>query len=95
MAQVNTTDGVVEFHNVNAIKKKSVRGLLRKRAKKYESESDSDPSEVDSDNDAGAAMKRKQKAVRKTTMASAFKMIMSKKIESDDEAPSKGASAAT
>ena len=28
-----TKDGVVNFENVNLIKKKSVRGLLRKRAK--------------------------------------------------------------
>ena len=84
----NANAGVYDFENVNSIKKKSVRGLLRKRAKKYESESDS----ADSDgNDEGVAGKRKQKVVRKS-MASAFKMIMSKKIESDDEAPKKGAS---
>lgn len=28
-------DGTVEFLNINELKKKSVRGLLRKRAKKY------------------------------------------------------------
>lgn len=33
--------GVVDFQNINEIKRKSVRGLLRKRAKRYESESDS------------------------------------------------------
>jgi len=31
---------VVDFENINLIKKKSVTGLLRKRAKKYESDSD-------------------------------------------------------
>ena len=56
--------------------------MLRKRAKKYESESDSsDP------DDDGLAGKRRQKVVRKS-MASAFNMIMSKKIdESDNDAP--------
>ena len=82
MAQVRA--GVVDFQNVNEIKKKSVRGLLRKRAKKYESESDS--SEVEDGKDS-LANKRKQKVVRKS-MASAFKMIMSKKLSGseDDEA---------
>ena len=79
-----TTDGVVEFHNINAIKKKSVRGLLRKRAKKYESESSEDE-DYQAGKD-GAAGKRKQKVVRKS-MSSAFKMIMSKKLsDSDNEA---------
>jgi len=31
--QIKTESGVVNFENVNLIKKKSVRGLLRKRAK--------------------------------------------------------------
>lgn len=35
----------VDFENINLIKKKSVTGLLRKRAKKYESESESDQNE--------------------------------------------------
>lgn len=46
-------EGVYDFENVNAIKKKSVRGLLRKRAKKYESESD------ESDQEAQIEGKRK------------------------------------
>ena len=29
-------DGTVDFMNVNILKKKSVRGLLKKRAKKYD-----------------------------------------------------------
>ena len=33
-------DGTVEFLNINELKKKSVRGLLRKRAKKYSKSSD-------------------------------------------------------
>ena len=39
-AGLDRATGVVDFENIEAIKKKSVRGLLRKRAKKYESESD-------------------------------------------------------
>jgi len=33
----NADAAVFDFENINAIKKKSVRGLLRKRAKKYDS----------------------------------------------------------
>ncbi len=33
---VNRDDGTVEFSNFNMLKKKHVRGLLRKRAKKYD-----------------------------------------------------------
>lgn len=32
----NKAEGTVEFLNINMLKKNSVRGLLRKRAKKYE-----------------------------------------------------------
>lgn len=42
--------GVVDFQNINEIKRKSVRGLLRKRAKRYESDSDS--SETDDGRDS-------------------------------------------
>lgn len=28
--------GIVEFEDINKLKKKKIRGLLRKRAKKYE-----------------------------------------------------------
>ena len=81
-----TTPGVYDFENVNAIKKKAVRGLLLKRAKKYDSESsgrDSDPEEEN----AGLGAKRHQKVNRKT-MLSAFKMIMAKKIsEPADDQP--------
>lgn len=77
-------DNVFDFENVNQIKKKSVRGLLRKRAKKYyESESDSSAEEAASKTDP----KRKQKVNRKS-MASAFKMIMAKKL---GEEPSEAA----
>ena len=36
MAEDNKKPGVVEFEDFNKLKKKNVRGLLRKRAKKYE-----------------------------------------------------------
>jgi hypothetical protein len=39
---IKSEPGVYNFENINLIKKKSVRGLLRKRAKQYESASDSD-----------------------------------------------------
>ena len=77
--------GVVDFENVNAIKKKSVRGLLRKRAKKYESESDDSSDPENKGESGGVGDKRKQKVVRKT-MASAFKLIMRKTIPNDGEA---------
>ena len=44
---LKTESGVVNFENVNLIKKKAVRGLLRKRAKQYDSASDSEDSDVD------------------------------------------------
>lgn len=44
---IKTESGVVNFENVNLIKKKTVRGLLRKRAKQYDSASDSEDSDVD------------------------------------------------
>ena len=58
MALVNSEAGVVDFQNINEIKKKSVRGLLRKRAKKYESESDSSDSHDEGRGD-GVGQKRK------------------------------------
>lgn len=73
--------GVYDFENVNAIKKKAVRGLLRKRAKKYDSESSSEGRDSDPEEAANTALaaKRNQKVVKKT-MLSAFKTIMAKKI---------------
>ena len=73
-----TKDGVVNFENVNLIKKKSVRGLLRKRAKQYDSASDSEDSDVD------PAQTHTKKKVQKSSMADAFRSIMNKKI---NEAP--------
>jgi len=63
----------VDFENINQIRNKSVRGLLKKRAKKYESDSDSDaPRDAD---------QRQKKTVQKSSMASAFNAIMSKQFE--------------
>lgn len=90
MAKVaNTRAGVVDFENINEIKKKSVRGLLRKRAKNYKEDEDSRDSDG-SDAEQGIDFKRKTKVVRKT-MASAFKMIMSKKIIEDNSDDDKDA----
>lgn len=33
---MKSKDGIVEFEDVEKLKKKKVRGLLRKRARKYE-----------------------------------------------------------
>ncbi len=75
---IKTESGVVNFENVNLIKKKAVRGLLRKRAKQYDSASDSEDSDIDT---SQAHVKKK---VQKSSMADAFRSIMSKKIS---EAP--------
>jgi hypothetical protein len=76
---VNKTPGVVDFENVNLIKKNNVRGLLRKRAKEYESASDSADSETET---------KVKKRVQKASMADAFKSIMAKKIVESGDAPS-------
>ena len=75
---IKTESGVVNFENVNLIKKKAVRGLLRKRAKQYDSASDSEDSDVDT------SQVHIKKKVQKSSMADAFRSIMSKKIS---EAP--------
>lgn len=81
MAEVKQTiPGVYEFENQNAIKKKTVRGLFRKRAKNYDSQSEEGASDEDA---AGAGLKRGQKVVKKT-MSAAFKMIMRKNIPNED-----------
>ncbi len=61
----------VDFENVNQIKKRSVRGLLKKRAKQYESASE------DSDDNEDVHIKKK---VQKSSMAAAFTSIMNKKL---------------
>ena len=63
------------------IKKKSVRGLLRKRAKQYESASESDSQEEGKDRFSASHLKKK---VQKSTMAAAFSSIMNKKLQSED-----------
>lgn len=76
---IKTENGVVNFENVNLIKKKAVRGLLRKRAKQYESASDSYD-----DSDSNTNKVANKKKVQKSSMADAFRSIMNKKI---NEAP--------
>ena len=73
---------VVDFEDFNQIKKKSVRGLLRKRAKKYTEESDSSQ---DSEPDE---KKRTKKKVQKDSMSAAFQSIMKKKLsDSENDTP--------
>lgn len=67
----------VDFENINQIKKNSVRGLLRKRAKQYESASESYSSEDENNQHV-------KKKVQKSSMAAAFTSIMNKKIVGDD-----------
>jgi len=89
LAEPIVRSGVVDFEDVNKINKKSVRGLLRKRAKKY----DSDDNELDSDGSAENVQKsmtdKKKKTVQKKSMAEAFQAIMNKKdktfINEDNE----------
>ena len=64
------------------IKKKSVRGLLRKRAKQYESASESDSSQEEGKDRLSASHLKKK--VQKSTMAAAFSSIMNKKLQSED-----------
>ena len=64
----------MNFEDINAIKKQSVRGLLRKRAKKYtEAQSSSEEEEH------GKKTHKKRK-VMKETLSDAFRFIMNKEI---------------
>lgn len=67
----------MEFEDAKAIRNKMVRGLLRKRAKEYESASE----------ESDGADTRTRKRVNKHSMADAFKSIMNKKIEEPGDAP--------
>lgn len=69
----------VDFENVNQIKKRSVRGLLKKRAKQYESDGSED-SDVEPD------VQHTKKKVQKASMAAAFTSIMNKKLGDTPEA---------
>jgi hypothetical protein len=70
--------GVVDFENINEIKKKSVRGLLKKRARKYY--------ESDHSSDEEVKVEKKKKTVQKSSLSAAFKSIMNKTIvEPKDE----------
>ena len=87
--KVREGNGVVEFDNINALKKKSVRGMLRKRAKRYESDSDENRKGGDSADSDGETVRdptqMKRKKVQKSSLAEAFQAIMSKKIDDDME----------
>jgi hypothetical protein len=75
-------DGTVEFLNINMLKKKTVRGLLRKRAKQYDSDEGDDRS-LDSDNPDLPLDKKgnPKKTMLKNSFASAFQTILNKKID--------------
>lgn len=71
---ITRDDGTVEFSNFNLLKKKTVRGLLRKRAKKYDSDED-DEAAGDSDNEYNpmvSVSKFSKKTVLKNSFAAAF-----------------------
>jgi hypothetical protein len=72
-----TEAGVVNFENIAEIKKKAVRGLLKKRAKKYDSDNSAD-------SDGDQELKKKKK-VQKDSLGDAFKSIMNKKITESGE----------
>ena len=72
---VTREDGTVEFSNFNLLKKKSVRGLLRKRAKKYDSDEDGEDERGDSDNEYNPMTtvgRNAKKTVLKNSFAAAF-----------------------
>lgn len=86
----NAPPSTVEYANFNLLKKKSIRGLLRKRAKKYECKyywiyilGIADESEgSDTEN---PAQKRVKKQVLKTSFAQAFQSILNKHVEPKTE----------
>ena len=77
--EVQDPNKFVEFESVAAIKKKTVTGKLRKRAKRYDSQSDSEHSD-----DQGKGP-QKRKKVQMSSMADAFKSIMAKKIDEEGQ----------
>jgi len=82
---VTRDDGTVEFSNFNVLKKKSVRGLLRKRAKKYDSDEEGEE-RGDSDNEYNPMItigRNAKKTVLKNSFAAAFQTILNKKIADD------------
>ena len=82
---VTREDGTVEFSNFNLLKKKSVRGLLRKRAKKYDSDEDGEE-HGDSDNEYNPMTtvgRNAKKTVLKNSFAAAFQTILNRRIDED------------
>ena len=77
--QPSNPNKVVDFEDFNQIKKKAVRGLLRKRAKKYTEDQQSSAEDSEPD-----TKKRQKKKVQKDSMSAAFAQIMNKHIQSDD-----------
>ena len=77
----------MEFSNFNLLKKKSVRGLLRKRAKKYDSDEGEDGGAAgDSDNEYNPMItmgRNAKKTVLKNSFAAAFQTILNKRISED------------
>eukprot|EP00347_Sterkiella_histriomuscorum_P018550 403345084 len=82
----NKGPGVVEFEDFNKLKKKNVRGLLRKRAKRYESDN------TGSSDDDEVRIPKNKKTVVKSSFVSAFNSIINKKIEDQptNSGPSEG-----
>ena len=73
---------MVNFEDVNAIKRKAVRGLLRKRAKKYTEAEHSSDSDIEPENS-------KRRKVQRATLSDAFKFIMNKEINEPGEEENK------
>ena len=67
----DTKNGVVDFgESFDKIKKKTVRGLLKKRAKQYDSDSDDDAPKGRPD--------KKKKVVQKSSFKAAFNQVLDK-----------------
>ena len=69
-------NGVVNFIDTENFKKKNVRGLLRKRAKKYDS--DEEKEAIESDDDPTHIKKVSKKKVQKSTFEKAFESVITK-----------------
>ena len=69
-------NGVVNFIDTENFKKKNVRGLLKKRAKKYDSDEEKDA--VSSDDDPRHIKKVAKKKVQKSTFEKAFESVIDK-----------------
>jgi len=74
------SEGVVEFESFDKIKKKQVRGFLRKRAKKYECKISMIRCKADDSEDEESKKSHPKKKILKNSFSSAFQQIMGKKI---------------